>query len=72
MRWKLFLQVVLLMIVASGAIYIVYPKYELFRIDKGDKIIYFRQNRFNGLVEWADNDVICWQRLGYTQNCNKH
>jgi len=69
MKWKTFFQIVLLLIITGIIFYILYPKYEFFRIDKGDKIIYFRQNKFNGLVEWTDNDVICWKRLAYTQSC---
>jgi hypothetical protein len=35
-------------------------RYEYFQVTKGNRIVYYRQNKFNGLVEWADNEgMLC-------------
>ena len=69
---KMFYQIVFLIVLSAIAFYIVFPRYEFFRINfeptaQGERITtttFFRCNKIMGTIEWKEYTT-SWEKLGH-------
>jgi hypothetical protein len=56
MKWKIFVQIIMLLIITASIFYTVYPKYTFFyKLDDKikDSTNYYRCNKITGIVEFT-------------------
>lgn len=70
MKWKIFFQITLLIIITAIALYIVYPKY-YFETAKGDRVGMMRANKITGKVEQYALKEYGWQTIGNEKSPEK-